>query len=147
MLPVSEQSISGKWVEIGEAESLFLNRSILLRKRIMDFCLNHLLFTIESKSAIASCIWFCVVIRYLWTGNNAPDIPYYGLRPNIDHNWRGRLRKSDNRYLQNSESSSCALNIVYLYQLYQFIWSILKSISELPVVLSRTLKISWSPGI
>ena len=69
MLSVSEQLISGKWADIGETAIFSLNKSNLLRKRMTGCCLNHLPFIIESKSIIASCIWFCLPFRYLYVEN------------------------------------------------------------------------------
>lgn len=50
---------SGKQMISGDLVIFFSNRSLLLRKRMMEVSLNHLLLQMESKSFRDSCIRFC----------------------------------------------------------------------------------------
>ena len=47
----------------GDFSILSLNRSVLLRNRMMDVCTNHLLLQIESNSFSDSCMRFCKAVR------------------------------------------------------------------------------------
>jgi len=49
---------SGKQIVIGEVRIFSTNKSFLLRKRIMDVSVNHLLLQIESNNCMLSCIRF-----------------------------------------------------------------------------------------
>ena len=56
---------SGKQIVSGDFLIFSSNKSFLLRKRMMDVSVNHLLLQIESNSFKLSCIRFCKKLKFL----------------------------------------------------------------------------------
>jgi hypothetical protein len=89
---------SGKQIVNGDLCNFASNKSFLLRNRIIDVSVNHLLLHIESKSFRLSCIRFCAskpkIIRSIRTESGHHNTYYDSSdnqRDNILTQTRGRF--------------------------------------------------------